>query len=192
VNEVSENQDAPRTSGEFIENRRQAAVDEMTVHDQTDAPAPPYKGNRSFFLAGFWLRVWAYLIDLIVIGSITRLIVKPVFKMLDISLVEGSMFAPISILSAIVFYGYFVLMTKFFSQTIGKMVLGIKVIDLKGHRPSWGTILFRELIGRFISSTIFILYIVVAFTTKKQGIHDLFADTTVVQEKKKLEFKPAV
>jgi uncharacterized RDD family membrane protein YckC len=192
MNEVSENQDAPRTNGEFIENRRQSADDEMTVYDHTDSPEPPYKGNRSFFLAGFWLRVWAYLIDLIVIGSVTRLIVKPVFKMLDISLVEGSMFAPISILSAIVFYGYFVLMTKFFSQTIGKMVLGIKVIDLNGHRPSWGTILFRELIGRFISSTIFILYIVVAFTAKKQGIHDLFADTTVVQEKKKLEFKPAI
>jgi uncharacterized RDD family membrane protein YckC len=34
--------------------------------------------------------------------------------------------------------------------------------------------------------------VVVAFTNKKQGIHDLFADTTVVQEKKQLEFKPAL
>ncbi|WP_175990784.1 RDD family protein [Bacillus sp. Marseille-Q1617] len=164
----------------------------MNVQHSDVQPPSPYKETKGFFLAGFWLRVWAYLIDLIVIGSITRLIIKPVFKVLDITLVEGSMFAPISILSAIVFYGYFVLMTKFFSQTIGKMVLGIKVIDLKGGRPTWGTVIFRELIGRFISSTIFILYVVVAFTTKKQGIHDLFADTTVVQEKKKLEFAPAV
>jgi uncharacterized RDD family membrane protein YckC len=191
VNEVSEKQDAPRTNGEYIE-KHQAAEDESVMHQPSATPPPPYTETRGFFLAGFWLRVWAYLIDLIVIGSITRLIVKPVFKVLDISLVDGSMFAPVSILSAIVFYGYFVLMTKFFSQTIGKMILGIKVIDLKGRRPSWSTIIFRELIGRFISSTIFILYIVVAFTTKKQGIHDLFADTTVVQERKKLEFAPAV
>jgi uncharacterized RDD family membrane protein YckC len=191
VNEVSEKQDAPRTNGEYIE-KHQAAEDKSVMHQPSATPPPPYTETRGFFLAGFWLRVWAYLIDLIVIGSITRLIVKPVFKVLDISLVDGSMFAPVSILSAIVFYGYFVLMTKFFSQTIGKMILGIKVIDLKGHPPSWSTIIFRELIGRFISSTIFILYIVVAFTTKKQGIHDLFADTTVVQERKKLEFAPAV
>lgn len=191
MNEVSENQDAPRVEEEVME-KRMAVDDERTVRHANVQQPPPYKESEGFFLAGFWLRVWAYLIDLIVIGSITRLIVKPVFKVLDISLVEGSMFAPISILSAIVFYGYFVLMTKFFSQTIGKMILGIKVIDLKGRRPTWGTVIFRELIGRFISSTIFILYIVVAFTTNKQGIHDLFADTTVVQEKKKLEFAPAV
>lgn len=188
MNELSENQDAPRVHEEETIEKH----DELTSQHSVIQTPPPYKETRGYFLAGFWLRVWAYLIDLIVIGSITRLIVKPVFKVLDVSLVEGSMFAPISILSAIVFYGYFVLMTKFFSQTIGKMVLGIKVIDLKGSRPTWGTVIFRELIGRFISSTIFILYIVVAFTTKKQGIHDLFADTTVVQEKKKLEFSPAV
>lgn len=154
--------------------------------------SPDYSGTSGYYLAGFWIRFWAYLVDLIVIGSITRLIVNPIFKLLDISLSDGSMFAPISILTSIVFYGYFVLMTKYFSQTIGKMVFGIRVIELKGGKPSWGTILFRELIGRFISTTIFILYVVVAFTNKKQGIHDLFADTTVVQEKKKLEFTPAV
>lgn len=174
---------------------RSVQHDEERERIEIDPPAHPSYTPLSedgYYLAGFWIRFWAYLLDLIVIGSITRLIVNPIFNLLDISLSDGSMFAPISIITSILFYGYFVLMTKFFSQTIGKMVFGIQVIDLKGKKPSWGTILFRELIGRFISTTVFILYVVVAFTNKKQGIHDLFADTTVVQEKKKLEFKPAL
>ena len=43
--------------------------------------------------------------------------------------------------------------------------------------------MFREWIGRFISGTIIILYVVVGFLPKKQGIHDLFADTTVIHER---------
>lgn len=130
--------------------------------------------------AGFWMRFWAYLLDLIVVGSIERLIIKPLFRILEIPLVEFNMFAPISIASAIIFYLYFVLMTKYFHQTLGKMVFGLKVIDLKSEKISWGTILFREWIGRFISATLVIGYIIVAFLPKKQGLHDLFTDTSVI------------
>ena len=132
--------------------------------------------------AGFWTRFWAYLLDLIVIGSINRMIINPVFRALDVSLIEDGIFSPMSIATAIVFYLYFVLMTKFFGQTLGKMVFGLKVVELDGKGLSWGTVIFREWIGRFISATIMILYVVVAFTKKKQGLHDLFADTTVIYE----------
>lgn len=141
-------------------------------------------------LGGFWMRFWAYLLDLIVISSIGRLIVYPIFRALDLSLMKDDMFAPISILSAIIFYGYFVLMTRYFGQTLGKMAFGLKVIELDGKPLQWSTILFRELIGRFISASFIVLYIVVAFTNKKQGIHDLFADTTVIREKRAAVYKP--
>jgi uncharacterized RDD family membrane protein YckC len=133
--------------------------------------------------AGFWMRFWAYLLDLVVIGSINRLVFYPLFRAFDLPLSENSMFSPIAILTALTFYLYFVLMTKFLGQTLGKMAFGIKVINLKGNTLSWGTVLFREWIGRFISSAIVILYIVVAFLPKKQGLHDLFADTTVIHER---------
>ncbi|WP_413308265.1 RDD family protein [Bacillus sp. 1P10SD] len=130
--------------------------------------------------AGFWMRFWAYLLDLIVVGSVERIIIKPLFRVLDISLSEFNMFAPISIATAIIFYLYFVLMTKYFGQTLGKMVFGLKVVDLNKEELTWGTILFREWIGRFISATIIIGYIIVAFLPKKQGLHDIFSDTTVI------------
>lgn len=151
------------------------------VYDETEE-YPDGDARLERLYAGFWMRFWAYLLDLIVIGSIQRLIVYPVFRALDISLIEEGIFSAISVSTAIVFYLYFVLMTKFYGQTIGKMVFGLKVVELDGGRLSWGTVLFREWIGRFISSTIFILYVVVAFTKKKQGLHDLFADTTVIIE----------
>lgn len=141
---------------------------------QLEDSKPPFR------YAGFWMRFWAYLLDLIVVGSIERLVVKPLFRLLELPLGEFNMFAPFSIASAIIFYLYFVLMTKYFKQTLGKMVFGIKVVDLKNDQLTWGTILFREWIGRFISATIVIGYIIVAFLPKKQGLHDIFSDTTVV------------
>lgn len=132
--------------------------------------------------AGFWIRFWAYLIDLLVISSVTSILLKPVFALIGLSVDSSNWYAPFAILSALLFYTYFVLMTKFFSQTIGKMIFAIKVVSLKKDSLDWGTLLFREWIGRFISVTILPLYFIVGFTSLKQGVHDYFADTTVVHE----------
>jgi uncharacterized RDD family membrane protein YckC len=152
---------------------------QMESHLNKEVNVVPAKIIR---YAGFWMRLWAYLLDLIVVGSIDRIIVKPIFRLVDFPLWESGLFAPISIATAITFYAYFVLMTRFFRQTVGKMVFGLKVIGLKEDELSWKTILFREWIGRFISSTIIIGYIITAFLPKKQGLHDLFSDTSVVHE----------
>ena len=163
------------------ENNSEDSVENLANHKTFPATLAMTGGsNPSIRYAGFWMRFWAYLLDLIVVGSIERLLIKPIFRMLEIPLAEFNMFAPISIASAIIFYLYFVLMTKYFNQTLGKMVFGIKVIDLKSEKLSWGTILFREWIGRFISITVVVGYIIVAFLPKKQGLHDLFTDTSVI------------
>ncbi|WP_409251636.1 RDD family protein [Bacillus sp. SCS-153A] len=163
-------------------------MSELDNHEE-QITAPHDKEENVFELGGFWMRFWAYLLDLVVISSIGRLIVYPLFRAMDLSLVKDDMFAPISIISAIIFYGYFILMTKYLGQTLGKMAFGLKVIELNGKPLKWGTVIFRELIGRFISASILILYVVVAFTNKKQGIHDLFADTTVIREKRAAVYK---
>ena len=161
-----------RTFTNEIQTNRQDDMIEQENSINDDQP------NYKF--AGFWMRFWAYLLDIVVIGSIDRIVVYPIFRMFDFSLSEANMFAPVAIITAIVFYAYFVLMTKYFGQTLGKMVFGLRVVSLNNEKLNWSTILFREWIGRFISGTILILYIVVGFLPKKQGIHDLFADTTVV------------
>ncbi|PKH11394.1 RDD family protein [Planomicrobium sp. MB-3u-38] len=132
--------------------------------------------------AGFWIRFWAYLIDLLVISGVTSILLKPAFALIGVSVDSTNWYAAFTILSALLFYTYFVLMTKFFSQTVGKMIFAIKVVSLKKDSLDWGTLLFREWIGRLISVTILPLYFIVGFTPLKQGVHDFFADTTVVHE----------
>ncbi|ANU23700.1 RDD family protein [Planococcus donghaensis] len=132
--------------------------------------------------AGFWVRFWAYLIDLLVVAALTSILVKPVFALSGLETTNMPWYGPYAIVSAVIFYGYFVVMTKFFSQTVGKMIMGIRVVSLKSDKLSIMTLLFREWIGRFISVTILPLYWIVGFTPLKQGVHDYIADTTVVHE----------
>ncbi|MEY9978115.1 RDD family protein [Lysinibacillus sp. RC79] len=145
--------------------------------------------NKNYALktAGFWIRFWAFLLDGFVITAIGGILVNPIFYLMDWSLSETVWYAPISIISAIFYYSYFVLMTKFFGQTLGKMIFGLRVISLKHEKLTWSDVLFRDWIGRIINSIFMPLYILVAILPNNQGLHDFFADTTVVHEKVYIE-----
>lgn len=76
---------------------------------------------------------------------------------------------------------YFGLLTSSKIQgTIGKRLLGIKVVDGKGNRIS-----FSRAIGRYfammVSCFMFIGFIMAAFTEKKQALHDYIANTFVIK-----------
>ncbi|WP_088006643.1 RDD family protein [Indiicoccus explosivorum] len=132
--------------------------------------------------AGFWVRFWAYLADLLITAALAGLLIRPLFMLTGWGGDAASWYAPVGILSSLLFYAYFVLTTKFLGQTAGKMIFGLRVVRLDDQPLDWGTVLFREWIGRFFSAVIWPLYWIVGFTPKKQGIHDFIADTTVVHE----------
>ncbi|PKM57588.1 MAG: hypothetical protein CVU98_05380 [Firmicutes bacterium HGW-Firmicutes-3] len=122
--------------------------------------------------AGFWMRFFAYLLDLILVGSIQRIML--------FFLGEGFIKTALSV---ILFLAYFVLMTKLNQgQTLGKMVFGLRVICFKEEELSWSTVLVRELFGRYLQKIIWPMYLLVAFTPYKQHVIDLLADTSVVTE----------
>lgn len=133
--------------------------------------------------AGFWIRFWAFLIDGLIISAVGGILVNPIFYLMDWSLSETVWYAPISVISAILYYSYFVLMTRFFGQTLGKMIFGLRVISLKHENLTWSDVLFRDWIGRIINTVFMPLYILVGILPNNQGLHDYFADTTVVHEK---------
>mgnify|MGYP001190485570 FL=1 len=135
----------------------------------------------SYHFAGFWMRFWAYLLDLIVVSSVIRIVANPLFLLIGLEK-SDFIFSPYRILSALFFFSYFILMTKFLGQTLGKMVFGLRVISLKNDKLTWTDVFFREWIGRYISKVTWIGYLIVAFTKKKQGLHDLFSDTTVIHD----------
>ena len=83
------------------------------------------------------------------------------------------------------YWAYFAIMESSSKQaTLGKMAMGIVVTDKNGRRISFGRAVGRNL-GKIISGIIlYIGYLMIAFTEKKQGLHDMMAGCVVVVKKK--------
>ncbi|WP_078430124.1 RDD family protein [Alkalihalobacterium alkalinitrilicum] len=142
---------------------------------------------KKYRYAGFWMRLWAFLLDGIVIYSVNGLITYPLLRLLDLSRETIWFFSIAGVLTALVGFIYFTLMTKWFSQTLGKQLFGLKVIQVSGESLSWKTVMFREVVGRYLHYPFFplkLLYLIIPFSSRKQGLHDRIADTFVIHEER--------
>ncbi|MBO1915381.1 RDD family protein, partial [Microvirga sp. 3-52] len=92
--------------------------------------------------------------------------IKPIFRAFNLPIENPSFlfFTTYKATILIVLLLYFALMTKYLQQTVGKIIMGIKVVSNDHSQLSWNTIIFREIIGRFISKLLVIPYLLVAFT----------------------------
>ena len=80
----------------------------------------------------------------------------------------------------------YVLFTGLKGQTLGKMALGIRVIDAKGDVPSIGRAALREIVGKFVSAIVILLgYLWVGWDPRKRGWHDHIAGTYAVRAPRK-------
>ncbi|MBL7932364.1 MAG: RDD family protein [Bacteroidia bacterium] len=160
--------------------------------------------------AGFWIRVGASLIDVLVYLPFIGLNFYNLYSLKNL---------PLQLFVDIVFLLYKPLMEYKYGATLGKMAVKIKVVSenfdkitlsqtILRNYPHWlnqilsiftAFFLFqnpdfqeadsmaaisqvqREIISPFVSSSIsfvaIISWIVVAFTSKKQGLHDMIAKT---------------
>src|SRR5699024_1728252 len=115
-----------------------------------------------------------------IIGSINGILLSPLLFVNNGFPIEISFWTLNAILAGIIYYVYFLLFTKFFQQTLGKMIVGIKVVSDRDTGLSWSDVFFRECIGRFIHNVFLVLkllYLIVAFTKEKQGFHDMIGNT---------------
>ncbi len=171
----------------------------QTVIESAPAPEPeiPHQEEDFQFItdesddsafqdyAGFWKRFAASMIDgvaLMIAGGIVGGIFGFFYALLTGSAngVEG--FG--QILGALVGWLYFALLESSPRQaTLGKMALGIKVIDYSGNGVSFWRATLRHF-AKFISLITFAIgYLAVAFTKKKQGFHDMLAGCLVVNSR---------
>jgi uncharacterized RDD family membrane protein YckC len=67
-----------------------------------------------------------------------------------------------------------------YSATPGKMALGIVVQRMDGSPLSLGRSIGRYFAKIVSAITLYIGYLMVAFTSDKRGLHDMIADTRVV------------
>ena len=108
---------------EDFKQENRTFTNEIQTNLQNDMIEPENLINDdqpNYKFAGFWMRFWAYLLDIVVIGSIDRIIVYPIFRMFDLSLSEANMFAPVAIITAIVFYALFCFNDQVFWTNIRK------------------------------------------------------------------------
>lgn len=134
--------------------------------------------------AGFWLRVWASIIDTVLILIICLPLVSLVYGkeyFLSTDLIQG----PVDFLITWVMPAIAVILFWMYRQaTPGKMAIGARIVDAaSGGKPTTG-----QYVGRYLAyylSTIGLLlgFVWVAFDPRKQGWHDKLAGTVVVRPK---------
>lgn len=128
--------------------------------------------------AGFWIRTVAFLIDAAVAAAFASIFASPITAFF---LTEGSLAA--KAISGFLFYLYFVLSTYLTNgQTLGKMITGIRVIHPDEERLSLTTVVIREGFCRLIQTTFLLLYVITAFSERKQNLGDFLSDTFVVKD----------
>jgi uncharacterized RDD family membrane protein YckC len=158
------------------------------------APPPPPVwdaqpvGGQPTGYAGFWIRFVAYLLDAILLNIVFGVIAA----ILGISLIPAdpstigpeymSKMGGLELVAVVVTWLYFALMeSSARGATVGKLILGLRVVDDQGARIS-----FLRATGRFfakiISGIILLIgYIMAAFTDRKRALHDIIAGTLVVK-----------
>ena len=145
--------------------------------------------------AGFWLRFVAWILDRILIGVVTRIVLFPssacprcARSCADIPLRKtwrhwsGCLGALILVGLVLEWLYYSLMESSAWQGTLGKKALGLRVTDLQGNRVSFGRATGR-FFARIISSfTLLIGYIMAGFTEKKQALHDIIASCLVIRQ----------
>jgi uncharacterized RDD family membrane protein YckC len=133
---------------------------------------------------GFWIRFAAYFVDfgillipMLLISFLVRS-VTPVSDQMD----QAATNFEITILSWLVCWVY---MAAFLSSpwqaTVGKKCCGLKVVDYNGGRISFGRASGRYFAAFFSWVLLCIGFIMIAWTSRRQGLHDMMASTLVVK-----------
>lgn len=153
-----------------------------------------FRSGEEVVYAGFWKRTAAFFIDAFIILIVYYAIVIAATLMLGFgglaalenvdtldSAAIGGFIALIYLAYPVVSGLYFIGMESSGTQaTLGKMAVGIKVTDSDGRRLGKGQALGRWVSHLLCYITLYIGYIMAAFTDRKRGLHDMVASSLVV------------
>jgi uncharacterized RDD family membrane protein YckC len=140
------------------------------------APAPYGVMPR---YGGFWIRVVAYIIDVVVIavGMAAAIIVA---ALLARAVPVVSLVLIVAAYAGAICYQPYMWWTR--GATIGQKALGLRVVRAADGGPISGGTATIRLIGLLISAWVLYLGLIwVAFEPRKRGWHDMMADTVVIR-----------
>lgn len=153
--------------------------------------------------AGFWKRFLAVIIDGILIGAVRWIIITPILATMGIGVAQeiqsldsddpstalpiigtiAAMAGIAAVVSSVIWVLYYSLMeSSKYQGTVGKIALGMIVTDTNGAKLDFTKALVRNLCKIISSMILCIGYIMAGLTEKKQGLHDMIANTLVVNK----------
>jgi uncharacterized RDD family membrane protein YckC len=145
------------------------------------------KEEKEFIIAGFNERFLAYLIDTLPFVFLNYYTLTLAIKNGFITY-SSSIETKWKIIWSIIFIIYETIFTSGGRRTIGKKILGLKVISKDGNNLSLPKA-FTRAIGYFISSFTFNIGYLLALTNSKRiSLHDFLASSLVVKTKEKSAF----
>lgn len=142
--------------------------------------------------AGFWKRVAASLIDSVIIGLLGMVVGAAVGGLMGAAFGIGGgpgagRLAAIELVAQLVslvltacYYGWFYASPN--QATPGKMAIGIKVVRSNGQGCGFWRGFGRHFASILSAMLLCIGYLMVAFTERKQALHDMICDTVVVDQ----------
>jgi uncharacterized RDD family membrane protein YckC len=169
----------PSFSNELFENE----------NGQNQTAPPENRKGTKFKYKSFLYRLIAYLIDFSILFFLNSLIYL---------LTDGSPIPPSKVIFTLFnrlgyiqpAYGFIVFLlynagfeASPFQATPGKSLINLKVTDLKGQRISFWRAILRNILKPLSFILLMVGYIMILFSKKSQGLHDLISKTLVTHGK---------
>ena len=166
-----------------LQSSTQPAVNQAVVQ-------PAAQAGYNFVFAGFWDRFLAVFIDGLILSTISFVLNFVVGVVIGLSGAGGVGSSIVSIVSMIMSIIIWILQLAYpiyfigsRGQTLGKMIMKIKVIKIDSQEvPGYTAAFLRETIGKFLSGIVLgIGYFVSIRDQNKQTWHDKIAHTVVIK-----------
>jgi uncharacterized RDD family membrane protein YckC len=140
--------------------------------------------SQNIEYAGFWIRIWASIIDTCLLGIITMPILFAVYGdnyLNSTGIIQG----PMDFLLSWVFPAIAIILFWIMKQaTPGKMAIAAKIVDAKTGNTATTKQLLIRYVGYFLAIIpLFLGILWIAFDPRKQGWHDKLAGTVVIRKK---------
>jgi uncharacterized RDD family membrane protein YckC len=140
--------------------------------------------NSKIILAKWIDRFLAWLIDFVIISTISTTIIFLSFGTIYYEMEEGGLWAENTqyIPASILFFVYWTILEYKTGQTIGKKILNLRVVNLKGENPSLQGILLSS----FGKSFLLPLDVIIGWiltNEKRQRVFNKLGDTVIVKIK---------
>ncbi|VGO17924.1 hypothetical protein PDESU_06526 [Pontiella desulfatans] len=122
--------------------------------------------------AGFWIRFVAFWIDCLAVWAV-------VMNLIWVAR-QGGVFLPVELSFFVFALIYWVALTGWRGQTLGKSACGLRVVSREGETAGFWRIVLREWVGKLVSIVPFLLgFFWIGFTRRKRAWHDCLSGTRV-------------